>query len=213
MPETSVGEEARPTRELDALVERTRGPQPWRRLFHLATGAVVATLLTLPGVPKGTALLVLAAVVVGLLLLDVVRLRDTRANEVFFRAFVHLASPREAHGIASSTWYAIALLVVVALFPRAAAVSGIVVLAVSDPAAGWVGRRWGRRPFLGGTLEGSIVFAATAFAVLAFRHPLPVALVAALAATLAERVSWPVDDNFAVPVTAAAVLTILEALR
>lgn len=210
MPETSVGEDPRSALELDALVERTRGPQPWRRLFHLANGVAVAGLLSLPGVSRGAALVALGAVVVGLLILDVVRLRHARANEMFFRAFVHLASPREARGIASSTWYAVALLVVVAFFPFPAAVSGILVLAVSDPAASWVGRRWGTKPFLGGTLEGSLVFLATALAILAFRHPLPLAFVTALLAMVAERVSWPVDDNFAVPVTTAAALTLLQ---
>jgi dolichol kinase len=212
MPETSVGDEPRDTLELDALVERTRGPRPWRRLFHLANGAVVAGALSRPDVPKVAALVILGAVVAALLALDWVRLRDARANEVFFKAFVHLASPREARGVASSTWYALALLVVVAFFPRPAAVSGILVLAAGDPAAGWVGRKWGRRRFLGGTLEGSAVFAATAFLILALRHPLPMALVVALVAAVAERVSWPLDDNLAVPVTVAGLVTLLGAL-
>jgi len=207
-----VGEDPRSALELDALVERTRGPQPWRRLFHLANGVLVAVLLSLPIATRGRAVALLGAAVVALLVLDVVRLRHARANEMFFRAFIHLASPREARGIASSTWYAVALLVVVALFPRPAAVSGVLVLAVSDPAASWVGRRWGRRRFLGGTLEGSLVFLATCLLILALRHPLPVACAAALLATLAERVSWPVDDNVAVPVTTAAALTLLGAL-
>jgi dolichol kinase len=150
--------------------------------------------------------------VLVLLVLDGIRLRHARANELFFRTFVHLASPREARGVASSTWYAVALLVVVAFFPRPAAVSGVLVLAVSDPAASWMGRRWGRRRFLGGTLEGSLVFLATALTILALRHPFGPALAAALLATLAERVSWPVDDNFAVPVTTAVVLTLLGSI-
>jgi dolichol kinase len=212
MPETSVGDEPRNTQRLDALVERTRGPQPWRRLFHFANGAIMAAVLVGTDLPRGAALVILGTIVVALLALDWVRLRDARANEAFFKAFVHLASPREARGIASSTWYAVALLVVVALFPRPAAVSGILVLAAGDPAAGWVGRRWGRRRFLGGTLEGSFAFACTAFLILALRHSLPIAAMAALLATVAERVSWPIDDNLAVPVTVAGLLTLLGAL-
>jgi dolichol kinase len=48
--------------------------------------------------------------------------------------------------------------------------------------------------------------------VLVLRHPLPAALPAALIAALAERLSWPLDDNFTIPIACAAALTSLDAL-
>jgi dolichol kinase len=98
----------------------------------------------------------------------------------------------------------------VAFFSREVAVSGILVLALADPAASYVGQRWGRRPFLGASLEGTALFAAVAFAVLAPRHGLLPGAVGALAMTLAERLSWPLDDNLTIPVVGAAVLTLLQ---
>jgi dolichol kinase len=196
----------------ETLVERSAGAQPWRRLFHAANGLVVAGVLHYTDLPRGVAVGILGALLAGLVALDVIRLRSRRTNELFFRAFGPLVTPREAKGPASSTWYALGLLTTVAMFPRAAAISGILVLALADPAASWVGRRWGRHPFLGATLEGSGVFLLVSLAVLLMRHSWPVALVSAVAATLAERFAWPVDDNLIVPVAGAAAVTLLRSV-
>jgi dolichol kinase len=200
------------TPDLDILVEQTHGAQPWRRVFHAFTGAAIAAVLTFLPISRSLALWILGGALAALLTLDAVRLWFTRANALFFRAFRHLASPREARGPASSTWYALGAMLVVALFDRHDAVSGILVLALADPAASYLGRRWGRRPFLGGSLEGTAVFFLTAFAVLAFRHPLPVASVAALVCALAERLPGVLDDNLTLPVVGATAVALLETL-
>jgi dolichol kinase len=101
------------------------------------------------------------------------------------------------------------LLAAFALFSREIGVSSVLVLGLADPLAGYVGRRFGRRPFLGGTLEGTLTFLAVAAVILTVRHPAPVALLAAAVSTLAERRSWPLDDNLAVPLACGAALTSL----
>lgn len=158
--------------------------------------------------PRSTAATLLAAGAVLVLVADLFRLRYPPANELFFRAFRLLASPREASGLASSTWYAVAVAAAVAFFPLHHAVSGILVLALADPAGSYVGQRWGRRPFLGGTVAGSLTFCMVAGVVLGLRHPPAVAAVAVVAATLAERRSWPLDDNLAIPLVTGALTTL-----
>lgn len=192
--------------ELEALVARTEGPQWWRKSFHAANATLVAAALAFIQWPDATLFLALGGSVALLLGADVIRLSSPRANALFFRAFGRLASPREARGIASSTWYALGILAAVVLFPRPEAIAGILVLGLADPAAAFVGRTAGSRPFLGGTLEGSLAFFATSAAILAFHYAWPSVLVAALTATLAERRSWPLDDNLAVPVVCAGTL-------
>jgi dolichol kinase len=193
--------------ELDALIARTEGPQWWRKVFHAFNAVVIAAAVAWAPWSDRTLLLVLGAVVALLLAGDVVRLSSPRVNATFFRAFGKLASPREATGIASSTWYAAGILAAVALFPRPEAIAGILVLGFGDPASAFVGRTVGRRPFLGGTLEGSLAFVVTAAAILALvAFPWPAVLVAALASAFAERTSWPLDDNFTVPVVCAGAL-------
>lgn len=196
--------------DLDTLVDRTTGLQPWRRLFHAASGTVAAGILLYADVPRVVALGILGAVLAGLVVLDATRLVNPGANAIFFRAFRTLASPREARRPASSTWYALGMTLAVAFFSPEAAVSGILVLALADPAASYVGQRWGRRAFLGASLEGTGLFAAVTFAILAARHGLVPGAAGALAAALAERLSWPLDDNLTIPVVAAAVVTLLQ---
>jgi dolichol kinase len=200
------------TTQLETLVDRTAGLQPWRRLFHAVNGLAAATALALLGLSRTTAVLILSLILGGLIALDATRLMNRKANALFFSAFRHLASPREASGPASSTWYALGNLISVAFFPPEAAVSGILVLAVADPAASYVGQRWGRRPLLGGTMEGSAVFAVVAFGILAPRHGPGIGAAVALVLTLTERLAWPLDDNLTIPVVGAATITLLLAV-
>lgn len=198
--------------ELDALVARTEGPQWWRKVFHAINATLIAAAIVLFEWPDRTLRLVLGVAVGSLFAFDLLRLSNRRLNSLFFRAFGKLASPREARGIASSTWYALGIFLAVVLFPRAEAVAGILVLGYADPAAAYVGRTLGKRPFLGGTLEGSIAFFVTSAAVLAFRFAWPAVLVAAAAAALAERRSWPLDDNLTVPLVSAGALHVVGLL-
>lgn len=197
------------TVDMDTLVDSTSGLQPWRRVMHATNGVLVALALTVLPISRGWAVALLLAALAAQGGLDLVRLRWPQVNAAFFSVFRHVASPREATGVASSTWYTMGLVLAVAMFPREAAVTGILVLALADPAASYVGRRWGRRPFLGASLEGTAVFATVAFLVLAARHDLATALVGAAASAMAERLSWPLDDNLTVPVAAAAVVTLI----
>lgn len=192
---------------LDALVRRTAGLQPWRRIFHALSGVAVAAGVELLDPGRAAVSAALGAVAVLLLAGDLVRLRSPALNLLFFRAFRSLASPREAGGVASSTWFVAGCALTVALFPRDVAVSAILVLALADPAAGYVGRRWGRRPFGKGTVEGSAVFTGVALGVLVAGHPFVPAGLAALGVTWIERSRWRLDDNLTVPLGTGALLT------
>jgi dolichol kinase len=197
---------------LDTLVARTEGTQMWRRLFHAMNGTVTAVLIVGLDLSRTVAVGLFGALFMVLLGWDALRLTNPRANEWFFRMFNRLASPRESRKIASSTWYTLGIVVAVWLFPQPAAISGILVLAWADPAASYLGRRWGKRPFMGGTVEGTAVFIVVTLAVLTVRHSLAVAVPAALLIVLVERLSWPLDDNLAVPPVCAGIVTGLELL-
>jgi dolichol kinase len=188
------------------LVRRTDGVQPWRRIFHAANGIVIVLALTTVPIGHWTALGLLGAALVVMALMDWVRMGNPQLNHLFFRTFPSLVSPREASKVASSTWYALGVVLALLLFPRQEALAGILVLALADPAAGLVGRRWGRWPFGAGTLEGSAAFVAVAFVVILPFAPWWAAMAAAVVAALVERTPWPLDDNLLVPVTVAAVL-------
>lgn len=197
--------------EFDELVRRTEGLQPWRRVFHAGNGLVLALLPTALGLSTATTVTLLSALLALQVVFDVVRLRAGALNRIFFRVFRRLVSPREAAGVASSTWYTLGGLVVWAMFPQPLATASILVLGLADPAAGVVGRVWGRRRLGKGTIEGTATFFAVASCVLLLYVEWPWALGAAAATAVAEILPASIDDNLLIPVVTGAVLWVLQA--
>lgn len=142
-----------------------------------------------------------------------VRMNDRLMKVRFFQRIIH---PHEHHQVNSATWYATALFLLAVASPVFASAVGLAVLGLGDPVAGLIGRRYGRTSLGGGrTAEGSVafVFAGTlgALAVLLLWHAtIPVWMAVWLASAggvggaAAELICRRVDDNFLVPVAAAA---------
>lgn len=191
------------------LVEQTEGLQPWRRVFHAVNGIVTAMVLAWVLPTRTLAALGLSILLTALLVLDVARLRSPGLNRIFFRVFRPFASPREERRVASSTWYVAGILLAVLLFPIPAVIPGVLVLALADPAAGVVGRRWGRHRLGTGSVEGSLTFAVVAFLVLWIPAGATAAVVAAVAAAAVEVLPLGLDDNLTVPLVVAGVLALL----
>ncbi len=193
--------------QFDDLVSGTRGLQPWRRFFHAFTGVVLALTPGLLYLSRVATVSILVAAFLVALSLDLLRLRRSGLNVLFFKAFRLLASPREASGIASSTWYALGAALAWGLFPPLYAAASLLVLALADPAASVVGRIWGSVPLGKGSVQGSMAFMVTAWAVLAAVTGQPVTVVwVALGVALVEILPGLVDDNLVVPLSTGALL-------
>lgn len=169
------------------------------------------------GMSRETLLWTLGAAFVLLLALDVARLRVPALNAVAFRWLRPLISPREATGVASSTWYVLAAFLTYGLFPVSVAVPSLLVLALADPAASLVGRTWGRRKVGKGSVEGGVAFFAVALVVLLLSAaPGPISWAGALAVaalvSAVEITPLGLDDNLTVPLATAAGLRLLLAL-
>ncbi len=140
------------------------------------------------------------------------RWNDRLMRVRFFQLIIH---PHEHHHVNSATWYGTALVILALVSPPFASAAALAVLGIGDPAAGLVGRRWGRRPLAGGrTVEGTLAFAAfgtlASFAVLSLWHGaaawpllLLISAAAGAAGAVAEAVSVRIDDNLSVPLAAA----------
>ena len=194
------------------LVAKTTGLQTGRRIVHAITGTVIFVAVTQLDLSKSLTITGLSVLFLILLASDLVRLRVPHLNILFFRFFQILVSPRESQNIASSTWYILGALIAIVLFPISAALSGILVLAWADPTASYLGRRWGKRSFLGGTLVGTTAFLVVAVLILSVRHPLTIAIPSACLITLVERLAWPLDDNLVLAPACAGILTLSELL-
>lgn len=198
-------------RSFDALVGRTQGVQPWRRVFHAAAGVALAATGHWVGADSTGFRLVLAGGLVVAFAIDAIRLRFPTANAAFFAWFRVLASPREVRGVASSSWYAAGALAV-ALFAPAHFVAAMLVLALADPAASVVGRLWGTRPLGKGSWQGSAAFMVVAAAVLTPLVGVPTALAAAAVAAALEVLPVGIDDNLTTPLAVAVALSLGESI-
>ena len=198
--------------QLAELVEGTTGIQTGRRIVHATTGTVIFLAITQIELSKSLAVASLTVIFFVLLSSDLLRLRLPQLNILFFRLFQLLVSPRESQKIASSTWYILGALIAILLFPLPTALSGILVLAYADPTASYFGRRWGKHPFLGGTVEGTLAFLTVAALILSIRHPLYISIPSAFLIAIVERVAWPVDDNLALAPACAGILTLSDLL-
>jgi dolichol kinase len=150
----------------------------------------------MPRAVAAPALGVLAGVA---LLVELARARTVSGARWFARAFAPLLRVHEERALTGATWLLASMCLGVALLPLPAAIAATWAAAVGDAAAALVGMRWGRHrsPRDGKSLEGSLACLAASFggAWLLARLTLPLALLAALAAAVGERLPWPRDDN------------------
>lgn len=153
---------------------------------------------------------------------EILRRRFRGANVRLMRVLGPIAHPHEWHRVNSATWFITALLILASVAPLRSAALGCVVLALGDPAAAMVGRRWGRLKIAQNrTLEGALTFAAVgtlaSLAVLAVLPGAPtshlaLALTAGVVGALTELYSGRVDDNLSIPLVTAAAVTLVERL-
>ena len=193
-----------------------------RNLFHMlnATWGVVIYHFW---APRWLAISLVGILTITLTVAEVLRLRAPRWNARLQRNRLvgSIIRPGEAHRISGATFFGWGVLLTLILFPRPVAEVACLVLGFGDSAATLVGTRWGRTRILGSrTLEGSVAFAAVAFAVvLAFRlllYPafplgwtMAFALAGALCGALLELLSHRIDDNLTVPVVTGALFLIM----
>ncbi|NOZ00937.1 MAG: hypothetical protein GXP54_03500 [Deltaproteobacteria bacterium] len=193
-------------------------PRNWdRNVVHVGLGLFGVLMYELV-LNRGQALWVLLALVLAFFMIEVTRRIWPDWNRVLVeRVFGRISRPRELKGVTSSSWYLLALLLMVFLVPQPAAELGALVLAFGDPAASIVGKRFGRRKLLGSkTAAGTFAFMAVAFVVavsflfmsphgLAVLPRLSLAATVAIAGAITELASDRWDDNFTIPVMCSSI--------
>jgi dolichol kinase len=185
-----------------------------RKALHLTSATV--PLAYAAGVPREPLLALLVVLLVAALLVELTRRRVQLVRRAF-QATHPLLRAHEHERVAGATWLLLAFVLAVWLCPRATAVAATWAVSVGDAAAAvvgrWVGRR--RRGAHGKSLEGSLAcVGVTALGALLVAGLAPgTALVAGVAAALAEWPARPLDDNLRVAGAVAAAVTAAEALH
>jgi dolichol kinase len=134
-------------------------------------------------------------------------------NQQVSRRLAMLLHDSEARRVVSGTWYISALAVLAAYGDLELIAVALAVVGAGDPAAGFVGRRWGRteirkRRTVEGTVAYVVAGGGAAVVALQIWHPdapVTLALAGAIAGSLAELFSGRrLDDNLTSPLAAAA---------
>jgi dolichol kinase len=168
-----------------------------RKGIHLTSAAVPVGLAL--GVARGTVIVVLATLFAIALVVEIARRTSSTAASRFMRLFAPLLRAHETRRLTGATWLLGAMLAAVAMLPRHAAITATWAVAVGDASAALIGIRFGRHRAResGKSLEGSIACAITTMlgALLLARLSPAESLVLGVIAAVAERATWPADDN------------------
>jgi len=145
---------------------------------------------------------ILLGALVLALIIEFYRFWQPSFRKVFLRLFGLILRRHEKKDFTGATYLLFSSMLCIAFFPAQIAFCAIAFLAIGDTFAAMVGINFGKRKFLGmsKSLEGSLAcFVSTlVFGVFFLDHPL-IAVGGAFAATLAELLPIPVDDNVKIP--------------
>ena len=189
----------------------------WRKALHLLSLLIPAGLLLFG---RTTAMWILLPMTGLAVIVEVLRTRSGFVRDSVERVFGFMMRPHEVPpvpapvGFNGATLVLLTASVLIALFPPPVAAAAIAIGLIGDAAAAVVGRKFGRTKLgmHGKTVEGSLAFVASTLPLLWLVLPgltLPAIAAGALAGAVTEALHLPVNDNFAVPMAAAIVMTLI----
>jgi len=191
-----------------------------RKLIHLNS-------LSIPiiyyHIEKQLALTILIPLTVAFLVVDIIRYYNPQVADWFYKFFGFLLRKKEKDEkkkrLNGATNVLLSALFCVIVFPKLIFVTAFSILIISDISSALIGRKFGRRKFFAKSLEGATAFFISATIVVFFtpkveHHFLEyvIAIIAAFLGTLAESMSFEIDDNLSIPITIGTVMWILYTL-
>lgn len=199
--------------------QRPERPQNYKRsAFHAGWGLFAVWLASTYLSPLGLSLVSGSFTLIAWSL-ELFKRKSTTGALLFERLFSSITHAHEAERINSATWYCSAVFISTLLFAPVAIIGAVLCLAVGDPMAGIIGRKFGHIKLVGKrTLEGTLAFTLSAslatWGLLTVRYPelsqpTLIALSGGLGAALAELLSGDMlDDNVSVPLASAASISL-----
>lgn len=187
-----------------------------RRLWHFCGVMFVFTLYWIVTPTQAVWLtLSVSAVMVGF---DWARLRNPKLGQFFMWIFGPFLRENERKRYAASTGMAVGVSVIICLFPKSVVLLSLLFLAIADPAAAFIGVRYGKDKLIGNkSLQGTLAAFVTCFVIalgyffymdLMMERLFIACLLAGLIGAFSELVPiGKLDDNFVFPVLSALLLT------
>ena len=144
--------------------------------------------------------------------LELARRHFPNLNDWFLARFSVLLKQSESTRVLGSTYMMASSLIVFLFFEKEVAILALLYIAVGDPLAGTLGKRFGRIKIGSKSLEGTFAFAVgaggvgCAFIAGGLEVPYWVALSGAGLGALVELFPSPLDDNLTVPPVSAVLM-------
>lgn len=180
----------------------------YRPLVHLSS-ILVPVLVEVTSKPL--ILVALCGVTVGYVAEELLRLRG-RPVPLISRFTLRMSRQDErSHFIAAPVFLAIGIILVLLLLPRNIAYASIVVAAIGDPVAAYVGGEHGQRRVGGKTWEGFAAGAFAAFMPTLILVPPIVGAIGSITGMLLELIGG-IDDNLSIPIGSGAAMFLTSAL-
>ncbi len=205
--------------EIEKL-DHTYGAEIVRKGIHLLSLLIPVLYYFLT---KSVALSILVPLTLAFLLSDLARLFIPAVGHLYEQVFGWLLRPHEQNRrgrrLNGATYVLLSAVLCIWLFPKVIVITAFAILIVSDSAAALIGRRFGKRPFLGKSLEGASAFLISALAVVAVAPKIAylpaeyyIGGAAAILGTLVEAATTGIDDNLSVPLSIGMAMWILYSL-
>ena len=169
----------------------------YRALVH-ASSILVPTLVELTSKPL--ILAVLGAVTVAYIAQELLRLRERHVPLISRFTLKMSRQDERSHFVAAPVFLALGIILSLILFPRNIAYSSIAIVAIGDPVAAYVGRRFGRMHFRGKTWEGFAAGTLAAFAPTLLLVPPFIGALGSIVGMMLE-LSGIIQDNLAIPLS------------
>jgi glycerol-3-phosphate acyltransferase PlsY len=161
--------------------------------------------------PKLLSLLILTPFALGSIVIDIIRLKRLPLHGFLNRLIGPMLREHENSDFTGSSYILTASVLTILLFDKSVAVAAISFIILGDIAAAFIGRRYGRIRIKRKSLEGSLACLVMCLLVVIIvpGFPLWIGVVGAFTATIVEGITFPIDDNFSVPLISGLVMHIL----
>jgi dolichol kinase len=168
-------------------------------------------------IDRSTALAILVPLTVVVGAADLARLYHPGFRTLYSRLFDWLLRPHErdeqAKRLNGATYVLLSACLCIIIFPKVIVITAFSLLIISDTSAALIGRKFGSRPFLKKSFEGTLAFFLSGLLVVAFTPKveyLPLEYIlggaAALLGAFVEAFSISIDDNLSIPLSIGVVL-------
>jgi len=181
-----------------------------RKFIHISSILLPLSYRYLFNNNKQVTILVFLVLVIISMAIELLRLENKNFRKYFYFIFGVMLRRHEIQNFTGASYLLISAIVCIAFFPADIAFVAMAFLSIGDTFAALIGINFGKRKFKSSkkSFEGTLACFASTFLFGIFFIPLAIALTGAIAASIAELINIPIDDNVKIPVLSCIVMSL-----